>query len=69
MTTFGIALQKGHSHQTISGFEKYPWRYYTVVGPQMEIANVTFRADFADFTELFAKAGRTVIVALGFARG
>ena len=31
----------------------------------MEIANVTFQPDVADFTELFAKAGRTVIVALG----
>ena len=69
MTAFGIALQKAHSHRTISGFEKYLWRYQTVVGPQMEIANVTFRLTFADFTELFAKTGRTVIVALGCARG
>ena len=35
----------------------------------MEIENVTFRPDVADFTELFAKTGRTVIVALGCARG
>ena len=55
MTAFGIALQKAHSHRTISGFEKYLWRYQTVVGPQMEIANVTFRPTLADFTELFAK--------------
>jgi len=27
MTAFGIALQKAHSHRTISGFEKHLWRY------------------------------------------
>ena len=27
MTAFGIALQKAHSQKTISGAEKYLWRY------------------------------------------